>query len=219
MFADSTNFHRTRSASIPLKVAVTGGAGSGKTSVCNRLKQLGLSVISTDVIAREVVSPGMPVYEAIVTHFGRQFLSSDGTLDRKRLRHLITSDKRQKQALDRLIHPEILRRMRLEIESAVHRGEPMVLVEIPLLFELGLVGEFDFVVMVAAAHEQKIKRLMARDQVSRQDAEALLQTQLQDGEKIKQADFVVKNDGSLQGMISEVGRLFKVLNKKMKKIP
>ena len=219
MFADSTNFHRTRSASIPLKIAVTGGAGSGKTSVCNRLKQLGLNVISTDVIAREVVSPGMPVYEAIVTHFGRQFLSSDGTLDRKRLRRLITSDKRQKQALDRLIHPEILRRMRLEIESAVHRGEPVVLVEIPLLFELGLAGEFDFVVMVAAAHEQKIKRLMARDQVSRQDAEALLQTQLQDGEKIKQADFVVKNDGSLQGMISEVGRLFKVLNKKMKKTP
>ena len=208
---------RAKRASHTLKVAITGGAGSGKTTVCNRLKELGFNVISTDALAKEVVSPGSPIYDAVVSHFGEQVVQPDGTLNRKRLRRIIIRDDTARRTLERFIHPEILKRMHQKVNDAENCGAPVVLVEVPLLFELGLSDRFDVVVMVAADRKRRIERLMTRDQVSRDDAEALLKAQLSDREKIKQSDFIIKNDGSISHMTHEVDDLYRTLREKISK--
>jgi dephospho-CoA kinase len=197
-----------------LRVAVTGGAGSGKTSVCNHLKSLGLNVISTDRIAREVVSPGSPVLRAIVARFGDAILKPDGTLDRLLLREEIVKDKYKKQILEDIIHPAILKRMHEMVDDARQSQEPIVVVEVPLLFELDLADVFDLVVMVTTSRKRKIERMAKRDGVSRKSAEALLRLQLPDSAKVKQSDIIIKNDGSPEDLKASVQAVYHALIQK-----
>lgn len=197
-----------------LKVAVTGGAGSGKTSVCNRLKSLGLDVISTDRIARDVVSPESPVLNAIVAQFGDSILKADGSLDRLLLREQILEDPFKKQILEDIIHPAILKRMHEMVDDAQKRHEPIVVVEVPLLFELDLVDAFDLVVMVTASRKRKIDRMAKRDGVSRKSAETLLSLQIPDFQKIEQSDIIVNNDGSPEDLNKSVQALYHTLQQK-----
>lgn len=191
-------------ATETLKIAVTGGAGSGKTSVCNRLKELGLKVISSDTLAREVVAPGAPAYQKIVQHFGKKILLPDGNLNRPQLRQIIINDDASRAALEHCIHPEITKLLQLKIAQAQQDGERFVLIEVPLLFELGIQDQFDVVVMISSEHELRIQRLMERDNVNRNEAENLINVQLPDDEKEKQADVVIKNNGSIDQLMRSV---------------
>jgi dephospho-CoA kinase len=213
MTRDTQN-HRGKKRHPILKVAVTGSAGSGKTFICNRLKILGMNIVSTDQIAREVVSPGSSVLQAIAAHFGGQILQSDGTLDRSRLRQRIIEDPSQKQALEKMIHPAILKRMRETVDHLEKQNVSVVLVEVPLLFELGLAGEFDLVVMVTAARERKIDRMVNRDRVTREDAAALLDRQLPDAEKINRSDIIIENNGSLEELRRSAQDLYRSIMQK-----
>lgn len=199
---------RRQSISPSLKVAVTGGACSGKTSVCNRLKELGAKVISSDVLAREAVSPGSPAYKNIVNYFGKRVLENDGALNRRMLRRIIISDEVARRYLERFVHSEIIHIMELQIAKAENAGSPVVVVEVPLLFELGMEDLFDVVVVVSADYELEVKRLMDRDGVSRDDAKALLNIQMSDKEKVKRAEFVIKNDGSIEHLIRSVDSVY-----------
>jgi len=196
------------------KVAVTGGAGSGKTSVCNRLKSLGFEVIDADAIARAVVSPGSAVLEAIAKHFGSGMIRRDGSLDRTALRRQVVKDISKKQKLERIIHPLILERMQDEITTLENQGVPAVIVEVPLLFELNLAQGFDMVVTVISDREQKTERLCRRDRVTREDAEALLDLQLPDEGKIEKSDFIIDNKGSIDDLYRDVDRMVQFLNEK-----
>ena len=191
-----------------LKVAVTGGAGSGKTTVCNRLKELGVKVISSDALAKEAVAQGSLAHENIVNYFGEKVLLSDGNLNRQVLRRIIIKNDIARLALERFIHPEISRLMHLKIAQAGQDGDPVLLVEVPLLFELGMAEQFDVVVVVSANHELRVKRLMERDNVSRDEAEDLINVQMPDAEKVKRAGFVLTNDGSKYQLIRSVDLLF-----------
>ena len=191
-----------------LKIAVTGGAGSGKTSVCNRLKELGLKVISSDTLAREVVAPGAPAYKKIVHHFKEKILLHDGNLNRHKLRQIIINDDASRAALEHCIHPEITKLVQLKIAQAQQDGERFVLIEVPLLFELDLQDQFDVVVMISAERELRIQRLMERDNVNRNEAENLINVQLPDDEKEKRADFIIKNNGSMDQLIRSVDRFY-----------
>ena len=187
-----------------LKIAVTGGAGSGKTYVCNRLKELGLKVISSDSLAKEVVAPGAPAYQKIVDYFKDKILLPDGNLNRPKLRQIIIKDAAARAALEHCIHPEITKLVQLKIAQARQDGERFVLIEVPLLFELGMQDQFDVIVMISAARELRIQRLMERDNVIRNEAEELINVQLPDDEKEKQADFVIKNNGSIDQLMRSV---------------
>ena len=187
-----------------VKVAITGGACSGKTSACNRLKELGVKVISSDVLAREAVSPDSPAYKNIVNYFGEKILDDDGVLNRRMLRHIIVQDEVARRYLERFMHSEIIHIMQLKIAEAENTGVPVVAVEVPLLFELDMEDMFDIVVVISAGYELKIKRLMERDGVSCNDAKALLNIQMSDEEKIGHSDFVIKNDGSIEYLINSV---------------
>jgi len=191
-----------------LKVAVTGGAGSGKTTVCNRLKELGVKVISSDALAKEAVAQGSLAHEKIVNYFGKKVLLSDGNLNRQELRSIIINDDVARLALERFIHPEISRLMHLRIAQAEQDGDSVLLVEVPLLFELGMAEQFDVVIVVSADHELRVKRLMDRDNVSRDEAENLINVQMPQAEKVERAEFVLANDCSKDLLIRSVDLLF-----------
>ena len=191
-----------------LKVAVTGGAGSGKTTVCNRLKELGVKVISSDALAKEAVAQGSLAHEKIVNYFGKKVLLNDGNLNRQELRRIVITDDVARLALERFIHPEISRLMHLRIAQAEQDGDPVLLVEVPLLFELGMAEQFDVVIVVSADHELRVKRLMDRDNVSRDEAEDLINVQMPQAEKVERAEFVLANDRSKDQLIRSVDLLF-----------
>jgi dephospho-CoA kinase len=196
-----------------LKVAVTGGAGSGKTSVCNRLKELGVKVISADEMAREAVAPGSEALTKIIRYFGDTVLLADGTLNRKILRQMITDDDDARLTLERFLHHEITKLIHKNVVCAEKEGCRLVVIEVPLLFELDMNKRFDWVVVVSADKELRVKRLMERDQTSRDAAEDLISVQMPDEEKVSRADYVVKNEGSMEKLLESVDILFKSLTK------
>ncbi len=196
-----------------LKVAVTGGAGSGKTSVCNRLKELGVKVISADEMARKAVASGSEALTKIIRFFGEKVVLSDGTLNRKVLRRMITDDDDARLTLERFLHHEITKLIQKNVVCAEKEGCRIVVIEVPILFELDMKERFDRVVVVSADKELRVKRLMERDQTSRDAAENLINVQMPDEEKIGRADYVVWNEGSMEKLIESVDVLFKNLAK------
>lgn len=183
-----------------LRIAVTGNAGSGKSVVCARLKALGLPVLSSDELARKAVLPGMPAYEKIVTFFGREILTETGLLDRRKMRERILADPASKKALEAFVHPEILALMEKEIEAAHKMRAMCIVVEVPLLFELGMEKMFDLIMLVTIDRRLQIDRLMARDHISSDGASALLGLQMPEEQKRPFAHVVIVNNGSIEEM-------------------
>ena len=183
-----------------LKIAVTGCAGSGKSIVCRRFGRLGATVISADQIAREIVSVGSPAYLSIVEDFGKQVLFEDGSLNRAMLRHIIIHSKEARGKVDRATHPEIVSVMDAQISHAEKSGIPFIVAEVPLLFELHLEKKFDVIVSVSVDADVRVRRLVDRDKVSRKDALGLSRTQMADEEKLQRADFILKNNGSIEAL-------------------
>lgn len=203
----------------PIKIAVTGSAGSGKTFVCRRFRELGMNVISADSLARDAVAPESPAYERIVDFFGEAVLREDGTLNRQLLRRRMIADDQARKKLEQIIHPEIQSRMQLKMSEAEQSGDPAVIVEVPLLFESGTAGRFDAVITVTTDRELQIQRLMDRDGISRNEAAALLSVQMSDDEKVKQSEFVIENNGPPDRLKRSVDALYeKICRKYLKRI-
>jgi len=206
-------FKQINLKSFPIKIAVTGGAGSGKTFVCNRLRECGMKVINSDVLARQVVAPGSAAFEKIVKYFGKTILTRDGTLNRPMLRRIITNDADSRKALEGFVHPEIIRRMHQKMTEAVKYGHFVVVAEVPLLFEIGMEDQFDLVILVRVDDKLKIKRLMDRDHVSFDEAKALLSIQMPDKLKVEKSDIIIENNGSIEKVIATVDLVFKKMQK------
>ena len=148
------------------------------------------------------------IYEKATLVNTKKVLLSDGNLNRQELRSIIINDDVARLALERFIHPEISRLMHLRIAQAEEDGDPVLLVEVPLLFELGMAEQFDVVIVVSADHELRVKRLMDRDNVSRDEAENLINVQMPQAEKVERAEFVLANDCSKDLLIRSVDLLF-----------
>lgn len=190
-----------------LKVAVTGGAGSGKTLVCNQLKKHEIKVISADDLAREAVLPGSTAHEKVVGFFGKKVLLGNGALNRKKLRRMIAQDDTARLTLERFVHPEIAKLIQKKRAQLEKKGCRIVVVEIPLLFELDMQDQFDRIIVVTSGRDLRVKRLMKRDHISRYEAEKLINIQMPDEEKIEQADFVLSNDGEKEQLKRSVDLL------------
>jgi dephospho-CoA kinase len=179
-------------ARTPFRVALTGGIASGKSTVASLFAALGVPVIDTDVIAREVVEPGQPALAAVVAAFGSEVLGSDGRLDRRRLRERIFTDAGARQRLNAILHPAI--RAEMERQSRAAGGEYQLLV-IPLLTEGGRREHIDRVLLVDVPEALQVERLMMRDAVSREQAQASLNAQATRAERLAMADDVLRNSG------------------------
>ena len=177
------------------KIAVTGGAASGKSSVCRRLREKGLTVISLDEVSKELMRPGQPVFRRVVQDFGPGVVLRDGTLDRAALRSMISRAPEARTRLESVVQPAILEEMERQIRASETRGEPMVVVEVPLLFELNMESRFDVSVLVALDEEVQVSRLALRDGVSEQAARDLIALQMPLGQKKTRADIVIDNNG------------------------
>ncbi|MFO7750200.1 MAG: dephospho-CoA kinase [Desulfobacteraceae bacterium] len=180
-----------------VKIGVTGTAGSGKSLVCSRFSRWGIAVVSCDEIARQVVMPGLPAYDALVSYFGRRIVLKDGTLDRSSLRRVISRSPAQREKLEGIVQPAILAELSVQMTRAVKDKGSIVAAEVPLLFELGLEDQFDFLITVAAEEEQRVQRIARRDRVSQEQAAALLAMQMSQQEKTAGADLVLWNTDSV----------------------
>ena len=188
----------------PFRIALTGGIASGKTTVANLFAALGVPLIDTDVIAREVVEPGRPALAAIVRAFGPGVLDAQGCLDRRRMRERIFADPAAKQRLEAILHPAI--RAEMERQSRVAGGPYQVLV-IPLLAEGGRRDHVDRVLLVDVPEELQIQRLMMRDGVTHEQAQASLHAQGTRAERLAIADDVLRNTGRVDHLHDEVAKL------------
>lgn len=176
------------------RVGLTGGIASGKSAVADMFARLGIPVIDTDLIAREVVSPGSPALQEIAAAFGAEVLLADGRLDRSKLREIVFSAPARRKQLEAITHPRIGAAMEAQCEQA---GGPYQVVVVPLLIESGLDRRVDRVLVVDCPEELQLERLMIRDGETEQRAKQLLAAQLSRAERLARADDVVDNSDSL----------------------
>ncbi len=194
----------------PLVIGLTGGIGSGKSSVAAYFSELGVPVIDTDIIARQLVEPGQPGLRQIITCFGKQILNPDGTLDRAQLRSKIFSAPAERLKLEQILHPLIRAEMQRQIQQA---DTHYCIVEIPLLLESGWRDEVDRVLVVDAPPTLQIERATQRSSIDREEVERIIATQTERSKRIAAADDVILNEGSLADLKQQVARLHQLYQK------
>ncbi|USK32860.1 dephospho-CoA kinase [Bacillus sp. F19] len=195
---------------MTLAIGLTGGIASGKSTVSNMFKDANIPVIDADVIAKQVVEAGEPAYHSVVETFGRSILKDDGAIDREKLGSIVFQDETERKKLNGIVHPAVRREMLKQKEDAERRNEPAVVLDIPLLFESNLAHMADVTVVVYVDPHVQLERLMNRNQLTKQEAEWRIQSQLPLKDKKDKADEVIDNNGSLQS----TKRQFKELMKK-----
>lgn len=200
---------------LPL-LALTGGIGTGKSTVAELFREHGALVLSADQVARELLEPGAPGWLKLREEFADRFLDRSGRLARAALRRAIFTDPALRARVDALLHPLIRARIAAQVAAAAKAGRPRpsrspvfagVVVEVPLLYEAGWQDDFGWVVVVRSEDEQALARLMARDGVSRPEAEAVLAAQLPLAGKVARADAVIDNRGDLESTARQVAAL------------
>jgi dephospho-CoA kinase len=186
------------------RVGLTGGIASGKSTATKFFADLGVPIIDTDQVARDVVEPGQPPLERLVERFGDSILTPDGHLDRPALRNIVFSDPKARADLEALTHPAI--GAAVEARSAIAGGPYQILV-LPLLVEKSLGSQLDRVLVVDCDEELQIKRLEARDGSTLAQAQAILNAQASRGARLKAAHDVIKNDGDISAVRDQVAGL------------
>ena len=178
-------------------LGLTGGIATGKSTVASYFHSQGVPLIDSDVIARQVVEPGQQGLKNIVEAFGPMILTRDGQLDRKGLGQLIFSDEKKRTLLNDVLRSELRGAILAEIKAARLSTAPLIVVDIPLLFEADYQGEVDQVMVVATTDARQVFRLMARDQISKEEAQQKIASQWPIQAKIALADVVIDNSGTL----------------------
>jgi dephospho-CoA kinase len=192
--------------SPPLLIALTGGIASGKSAVAEIFASLGVPVLDTDLIARVVVEPGSPVLDILVEEFGDEILDAEGRLNRPRMREQVFKDPDQRKRLEAITHPAI-REALVRLSNAAG-GDYQVHV-IPLLIESGRADAYDRVLVVDCPEEDQLKRLMARDGSSLEQAQRILAAQVTREQRLSAADDVIVNTGTLEDLRRFVHTLHK----------
>ncbi|MEZ5169555.1 MAG: dephospho-CoA kinase [Acidimicrobiia bacterium] len=185
-------------------VGLTGGIGSGKSAVADLLARRGVIVIDTDALAREVVEPGRPAFDAVVERFGEAVVGPDGSLDRPALAALVFEDDAARTDLEAITHPAIGEALLERVAAAP--ADAVIVMEVPLLVEKGF-RTYDMVVVVEAPRDTRLRRLEGRG-LGQADAEARIASQATDGERRAVADAVIDNSGDEQDLEREVDRLW-----------
>ncbi len=185
-------------------IGVTGGIGSGKTTVANLFSALGVPVIDAGDLARQVVVPGQPAYEEILQHFGPTVLTKSGELDRRRLRERVFSDPAKRAGLEAIVHPRVYAEMKHQLDRL---ETPYAVVVVPLLIESGGRELVDRVLVVDSPEELQVERTNRRDGTTCAAIEKIMAAQLNRSSRLSAADDVIENDGSVEALEQEVSRL------------
>lgn len=189
---------------MALVIGITGGIGSGKTTVTNMFEPLGIEVVDTDLIAREVVQPQQPCLEAITQRYGSQILLADGNLNRKKLRDIVFADNSERLWLESVTHPAI---RQLTVQRLGTANPPYVILSSPLLLETDQHTLTDKIVAVDVEEAQQIERASARDGQSVEQIQAIMQKQITRQARLAKADYVIDNSQTLEHTHSQVQAL------------
>ena len=191
-----------------LKIGITGGIGSGKSLACKYFEKLGYKVIYADRVAKELYSTNKQLIKRLVAEFGKGILDENGKLSRPDARRIIFSEKRNIKRVNSIVHPFVFR----EMDKMVSRiKDKVVLFEAAIMFESGSYKRMDYVVLIYANKETRIKRIIQRDGVKRRDVLKLMKLQLDEREKAKRADFVIKNNTTALELEKNVKAFNKIL--------
>ncbi|MCK8815796.1 dephospho-CoA kinase [Natroniella sulfidigena] len=194
-----------------MKIGLTGGIASGKSTVADYLEQLGATVLDADKIAHRLMEPQQEAWQKVVEYFGEEILLTNKQIDRNKLGEIIFNDPNAKEKLDQLTHPIIIK----EIEESLKRLEQkkeIIIVEVPLLIEAGMEDLFEEVWLVYLPREAQIERLMARNNLDYQAAVARVESQMPLAEKKDYADLIINNDLSEQELKEELRQLWNEIN-------
>ncbi|EPG0636101.1 dephospho-CoA kinase [Listeria monocytogenes] len=179
-------------------IGLTGSVATGKSTVSNMIQQAGIPLVDADIAARKVVEPGTEGLKEIVAYFGEEILLADGTLDRAKLGEIIFKDKEKREKLNEITHPRVKDYMLEARERFFRVGEELVFFDIPLLFESHLESLVDQIVVVWTTPETELKRLMERNNLTKEDALRRIESQMGIDEKARKADFVIDNNEPLE---------------------
>ncbi len=187
-----------------LIIGLTGGIGSGKSTVATLFAQRGVPVVDTDQLARDLVEPGQPALGNIVAIFGQEFIDARGRLDRARLREHVFTDTRARRQLEAILHP----RIRVAVMDWLHTQDaPYVIIEVPLLLEGNLTDLADRILLVDAAQADQRERTRARDGLTRTQFDAILCSQASRDERLAAADDIIDNQGPVSALIAQIAGL------------
>jgi dephospho-CoA kinase len=190
-----------------LWVGLTGGLGTGKSTVASLLRRLGWQVVDADSIAHQVLSRGKIAYNKVVQHFGPKILKPDLSIDRKKLGMLVFSQPEKLQLLELIIHPEVKLLVQKEKESFIKRGDALAFYDVPLLFEKKMYKDFDKIIVVTCDENTQRQRLHQRNNWTDLEIDLRLKSQLPIQDKIKYADYVIENNGDQLHLELEIKQL------------
>lgn len=196
-----------------LRVGLTGGIGSGKSEVSRRLAARGAVVVDADKIAKEVVEPGTPGLAEIVEAFGEDVLRPDGTLDRERLGAIVFADAEKLKVLNGIVHPKVGERSeRLQREAP---DDAVVVYDVPLLAENNLAPLYDVVIVVDTPDEVRLERLLRYRGMPEADARARIAAQASREDRLRIADIVIRNEGSLDDLEAQIDKIWQDLSERV----
>ena len=192
-----------------MRVGLTGGIASGKSTVSAILTELGVVVIDADRLAREVVAKGTPGLQQVVEAFGPEILTEDGEMDRAAVGRIVFGDEHQRKRLESIVHPLVFERY-AALEAAAPK-DGIVVHDIPLLAESGRAADFDAVIVVDAPHETQVERMLRDRGMTREDAEARIAAQATREQRLAIATYVIENTGSREDLRQRVTEVFEQL--------
>jgi dephospho-CoA kinase len=190
-----------------LVIGLTGGIGSGKTTVAKLFAERKIPIIDADVIAHEITKPDSPAFIDIVEHFGKKVVMADGSLDRMKLRSMIFNDPNQRRWLEYLLHPVIRKEMERQIKKL---KTPYCIAVIPLLVEVEFYSFIDRILVIDAPESQQIERIMTRDQASKEHIESILKSQATRKARVAKAQDLIMNDGIVENLVPQVEKLHRM---------
>lgn len=196
-----------------LKIGLTGGVASGKTTVSDFFKGLGISVIDADVISHEVTQPDGSAFEEIISSFGSNILDENGLIDRKKMRAIIFDDASKKEMLERIIHPKVREEM---FDSVSQSNDHYLIVSVPLLVETGVNQMMDRTLVVDCSEETQIERLIHRDKITLDEAKSILRNQTSRSNRLKAADDLIVNEKNVT--LNELEKEVLELNERYSKL-
>lgn len=203
---------------MAILLGLTGGIGSGKSTVASHLASLGATRVDADAIVHELQAPGEPVFEAILAEFGKEVRAPDGTLDRAALGHIVFRDSEARQRLGLLTHGPVVAEMGRRAQQALNAGSPLVVLDVPLLFEgrrsgtgSGQAIDYEKTALVWIPAELQLERTVARDGCTEDEASRRISAQLPIDEKKKWADYVIDNSGTREETARQVEALYATL--------
>jgi dephospho-CoA kinase len=195
-----------------LKVGLTGGIGSGKSTVSAMLRELGAHVVDADVLAHEALEPRTPGYKKAVCIFGKRIVGSDGRIDRRALAEVVFDDPEKRHMLERIVHPSVFAGFDRVVDEIKEKDpDAVVFFDAALLVETGAHEKLDRLVVVWCRPETQMKRLVEKCGLTRREAELRIASQMPMDEKKSHADYVVDNDGDLMETRAQVERIYREL--------